>query len=81
MTEDYQRSALRKEPITAPFIEQFKRATLRKFYISASNNLLNHLIFLDFLLIGSDQQGALLKEPVTAPFIERVKIANLRKYY
>ena len=45
------------------------------------NNLLNHFIFLDFLLIEDYQQGPLRKVPVTAPFIERDKIVILRMSY
>ena len=49
--------------------------------INLYNNLLNHFVFLYFLLIGNDQQGALRKEQVKATFIEWFKIATLRKSY
>ena len=32
MIEDYQQGALRKQPDSAPFIEEFQKATLRKSY-------------------------------------------------
>ena len=32
LLEDYEQSALRKEPVIATFIEQFKIASLRKSY-------------------------------------------------
>ena len=48
-------------------------------FISIYSNLLNHILFVHFLLIEDYEEGALRKKPVIAPFVEQFKIATLRK--
>ena len=48
--------------------------------ISAYSNLLNNLIFADFLLVKDYQQAALRKQPVIAPLKKRFKTISLRKF-
>ena len=43
--------------------------------------MLNHLIFVDFLLLEHYQPVALRKEPATAPFIGWFKKATVKKSY
>ena len=50
-------------------------------FINVYSNLLNHLVFVHFLLIEGYEQGALRKELIFATFVEQFKTATLRKSY
>ena len=82
LIEDYEKCALQKEPVIAPFVGRFKTATLRKSslsFIRTYRSLLKNFIFTKFFLLEDFEQGALRKKLIITTFVEQFKTATLRK--